>query len=629
MAELRITELDFNKIKTNLKGFLTSQTEFTDYNFDGSGMSVFLDVLAYNTHYNAMLAHLQANELFIDSAIKRSSVISHAKTLGYIPKSATAARATVRIEITPPTVPTSASPLLLPKYSKFLATVNDVNFSFNTFEEYTADYNPILNKYIFTEVVLLEGNPVTNRFLVNEDTASGPFVLANSTVDTTSIRVRVKETTTSSESEIFKPAYTVVDVDENSRVFWTEETPDSKYKLILGDNTFGKRLESGNEVLVDYQASTGDTSANGARTFSFSGTIGGYSAISVITEARAAGGSPRESIDSIRFNAPRFYSTRNRIITQQDYRTVLRARYPFIKGIVVWGGEENVPPIYGKVFISIDTDTDFILTTQDKQVIINNILKPATVLGIQHEFVAPEYLYVGVSADIRYNPAKTNKTPNDLAALISFEIQDYFRTQLSTLDKVFYYSKLLRFVDDSAPEIVGSQISLRLQRRIIPAVSTAISTREFFTTALEPNSIFSTRFRTVVGGTEYTVHLQDVPKTTPPSTTGSISLIDSITGATLDSEYGTVEYSTGVVSLTKLLVTGYLGNVKDVRLHATPEDLFYNLQPSIVNSEVRPDFATLPFPAKNIIMRLDDSSENRLIGQFSGLTVRAIPTKES
>lgn len=620
MAEIRVTELEFQQIKENLIRYLSATEQFSDYNFQGSGISNLLDVLAYNTHYNAILTHLQANEMFIDTAVKRSSVVSIAKTLGYTPRSVIAPKARVNVVVES----LESGPLSLPAKTKFSASVGGQTFTFVSLSEHIADN--IAGTYTFTNVDIVEGVVITQQQIVTPNIVTGPITIKNNNIDLSTLNVIVQNSQTDFTVNAWKRSETVIDIAGDDRVYWVEEGQDGYYKLFFGDNIIGKSLTAGNVVIIEYVASQGEA-ANGAQTFSIQTTLGGGSPITTLVSV-ASGGSDRENIDSIRFNAPRYNATRGRAVTVEDYKTLILASFDKAKSVAVWGGEQNIPPIYGKVFMSIDPKNDYIITESDKDNLINNVIRPRSVLSLQHEFVDPTYLYVGMDVKISYNSKVTPYNANQIAGLVSGEIRRYFSNELSTLNKKFYYAQLVNRIQTSQRSILGTLIDLRLQRRIVPILNVPESLNVYFTTAIEPNSFKSTNFKTVIQGVEYTAFIRDYPDTTPPSRTGSgtLKLIDSTNNRIIDNDYGKIYYGgSGLFTINRLLVTQLIGGAFDVRFSALPQDLNKDLSPTIVRSTAQVERAVYPYPSQNIIVVLDDSQQNKALGTLSGLTVTAQP----
>lgn len=620
MADIRVTELDFQQIKENIITYLKSQDEFSDYNFSGSGLNVLMDVLAYNTHYNAILAHLQANEMFIDTAIKRSSVVSIAKTMGYTPRSVLSARATVDVNV----ISSEDGPLTIPRFTKFSTSVNDQNFSFVTTDAHIAYKES--GEFLFENVELIEGAVLEERTVISADTVSGPIKIKNSNIDLSTLQVSVQTSATNLTLTPFTRTTTIVDVTRESKVFWVEEGQDGFYTLLFGDDIIGKKLQVGNIVVVQYVASRG-SEANGAQTFACSIRIGGAPPTTTLV-AMAAGGSERESTESIKFNAPRFNTTQNRAVTVEDYKSLILSNFDKAKAVAVWGGENNVPPIYGKVFISIDPKDNYIITQNDKDYLLNTILRPRSVLSLLHEFVDPVYLYVGLNVRVNYDSLVTPFSTTEIESIVTEQIQDYFANELSTLDTRFYYARLLNKIQTSHNAIIGTLIDMRLQRRIVPILNVRERLKFYFTTAIEPNSFKSTFFTTTVAGTQYTAYVQDFPDTSPPDKTGTgtLKLINQENDQVLIADYGTIEYSgAGTVEIPDFFVTDILST--DIRFNALPQELSKDLSPTIIRGTPETASAVYPYPSQNIIVTLDDSENNMGIGTQVGLRVTAFPSE--
>lgn len=627
MSDLRVTELDFETIKTNLKNFLKGQSEFSDYNFDGSGLNVLMDVLAYNTHYNAILAHLMSNEMFIDTAIKRSSVVSIAKTMGYIPRSFSAARATVAL-----TIPTdSPLPFTLGVDTQFSTTKNGTPYIFNVEEAVTVTPEAIPGGYqaVFPSVSLIEGIQLQNEFTVNIDTRQGPFVIPVEAVDLSTLRVVVKTSAAVEEYTVFSRSLTVVGVTDTTPVFWVEENTSGKYQILFGDNIVGKMLDVGNVVTVSYIACAG-SAPNGARNFSLVGSVQGTQAVTVTTVTAAGAGGEKESIDSIRFNAPKYNSTRNRAVTAQDYKSLILADSAVnykTKSIAVWGGEENVPPVYGKVFITIDPIDGYFITDADKKHIVDRIIRPRSVMSIQHEFVDPEYIYLGFDVTISFNANLTNLTASDLTALAHERIAEFFGENLSTLDTTFFFSQLVSEVAAISPAILGVLMDMRIQNRVTTQASFNTTKNLRFLASLKPNSVVSTAFVSLVNGISYDAYIKDFHDgdIEDPTGTGTLQLLEWETDAVLVPNLGVVDYQTGILSFTDLNISSFLGNITDVRISAKPQSLSRNISPTIISATEQSVSAVFPAPAKNIIVELDDSEVNTGIGLRAGLNITTIP----
>ena len=631
MAELRVTELDFVGIKQNLKEYLASQDQFSDYNFEGSAMSVLLDVLAYNTHYNATLAHLLANEMFLDSALKRSSVVSIAKSMGYLPNSQHCARAVIDLEITA-VANYGPDSLLLSKNATFTATgiPTDLSpsgiFSFRPDDDYTAvvsDEVGAIKTFTFNDVKLIEGNRVSNEFLVDTTNLSGPFTIPNKNVDITTVTVSVQndETTTT-----FNYSDTYLNIENNSSVFWIELGYDGLYQIVFGDNILGKQLEYGNIVTVEYFVGSAEGS-NNLSNFSLNTTLTGSTETQTITTVtRASGGSPAESIDSIKFYAPKFNTTRDRAVTSDDYATLIKRSFPGINSISVWGGEIKDPPIYGRVFICLDPVAGTVITESDKDTISRDILAPKSVVSIQPIFVDPEYTFISVDSTTKYDQKQSLETSTELATRIRTNIISHFDLNLNKLGKDFYYSKLSADIMDTSNSIITNKIDLTLHKRFTGVVTDQIAFRldPNFGQSLLPNSLHSTYFNTFLNSAYYDVYMVDVPDQSPPDPlgTGKIYLKQIGTDIVLSSSFGTIEYGTGKILVPSCFFISLLGGATEFRIYVKPQNVTADITTKILTRTLE-DYtsAIIPTISRNSLLKLDLSSANAAANITSGLQV--------
>ena len=624
MAELTVTELDFQTIKTSLKNYLAAQSEFTDYDFTGSALNTLLDVLAYNTHYNAVLANLQANEMFIDSAIKRSSVVSLAKMLGYTPRSTTSAKAYVDISV--PKVNTAGSQLSIDSTVAFTATINGITYTFNVNEEQTATVSSGI--FTFTDVELVEGSRLTNTYAITADLTQGPLVLPVDDIDTSTITVIVQNSAGDATLTTWNKTTTIVDITSTSKVFWVEENLDGKYQIVFGDDIIGKALTTGNIVTVTYLLSKG-SAANGAQTFALSGAIGSETVATVTTNTAAAGGQEKESIDSVRFNAPKYNATRNRAVTSEDYRALIKSNLSKVREVAVWGGEENDPPQYGKVFISVHPNAGAVFTDADKEYLLETVLRPKSVMSIQHEFVDPDYLYLGFEGVVNYNNRLTSSTTAQMATAVETVIDNYFTTDFGTLDKTFFLYRLTERVKDSSAAIISSVFKMRLQKRLAITINSSYSATVNMLTAIDPETIYSSKFTTRVGTRNYSGFIRDYSddELQNDTGTGTLKFINSATNSPV-ATVGTVNYATGIITINSLFVQSYLGNATKLYLHATPQALYQNITSSLTRTSDVSEFAVEARPAKNTIIVLDDSEVDSSAGISSGLVITALPFAE-
>jgi len=471
VTKLRVSELDFDEIKTNFKSFLKEQDVFRDYNLEGSTISHLLDILAYNTHYNAFYLNMVANEMFIDSATTRNAMISLSKLLGYVPKSRTAAKANVNISITPNDAPAN---ITIAKNTKFSSAIDGINYTFVADQSYSTTTNSDNATVTINNVTLVEGDPLTYNYTANTKDSSQKFSIPNMGVDHSTITVSIKENSFTTELAPYTQATDLLDLSSTSNVFFIEEGTDFLTEIKFGDGVLGRKLKTGNIVIIDYNVCSG-VQGNGANNFAVATTAGGYSTVSLATNNKAEGGSDEESINSIRFNAPRHYNTQNRAVTTDDYKRIVLRDYPLAESIVVYGGEDADPPEYGKVFIGIKPKSGLYLTDSVKTNIKDNILKKYNVASITPEFVDLDYIYVLLTSTVNFDSRKTTRTSQTLRSNIINSIKTYVAEDLYKFEQTFRLSKLQTKIDTTDPSILGDDCSIRLKKTIEPALNTKLS----------------------------------------------------------------------------------------------------------------------------------------------------------
>jgi len=467
-VNLNVTELDFDLIKENIKSYLRSQNTYNDYDFEGSGMNILLDILAYNTHYNAMTAHMALNEAFLDSAQIRGNVVSHAKLLGYVPRSTNSPTAYINITVNNPIGSPVPSTLTLERGTKFVTVVDGEEYPFVVVDSSTATYNIAQNKFIFENIAIKQGTFKTIRYRIDDYIENQRFVIPDEDVDVSTLRVRIKDNDNSSNYTIFTRFSTLINVNTESKIYFLQENSNARYEVYFGDGIIGTRPQSDNIVELEYVYTSG-ASSNGARTFDVVGEIGGNSDISLEVVSAASGGSDRESIESIRFNSPLTYITQNRAVTADDYKAIILREYGDIDAISVWGGEDNFPPDYGKVYISIKPKTAATLNAVDKAFIVDNILKGKNVVSITPTMVDPEYTYIALEIFFKYNPNLTDRKIAELNYLLTQTVSAYNDDELKRFDGVFRYSKFLRSLDSADPSILNSFARVYMFKEITPS----------------------------------------------------------------------------------------------------------------------------------------------------------------
>jgi hypothetical protein len=466
---LRISELDFESIRTNLKNFLKNQSEFTDYDFDGSGMSVLLDILAYNTHYMGYYLNMVGNEAFLDTAQIRQSVISHAKHTNYVPNSKTAATAIVDIIITPESPEdTSASTLTLPKYTRFVSEpVGGINYVFTTVN--AVNVTKADGKFTFSSVNLKQGEPITQNYIAN---GGRRFIIPSANVDIDTIVVTVQQASGNSDTKVWTLATDLTEITANSTIFYVEENADANgnYTLQFGDGTIGKALSNDNILIVNYLETAGEF-ANKVNNFVSIESIGTpptdyTSNIVVRSVSAAAGGAAKETVEEIKYRAPIHYTAQNRAVTKSDYEILLAKDYPNIDAISVWGGDEEDSPVYGKIFISLKPKENYEITLDEKERIKNEIVRNRSVLTIIPEIVDPDFTYLTVTADVNYNPNITSLDEAQLKELVRQSVLDYKNANLKDFNSTFRLSQLEKAIDGAHGSILGSSVTFYAQKRI-------------------------------------------------------------------------------------------------------------------------------------------------------------------
>jgi hypothetical protein len=547
--KINITELDFDAIKVNLKEFLKGQSEFSDYDFEGSGLSVILDILAYNTHYNALYDNLAVNELFLDSAIKRNSVVSLAKSLGYTPRSAKCAIADVNVQLT--TTSNGPAVIVIPALSPFSTTIDGTTFTFYNRSAISATGPSTV--YQMNNIRLTEGEFLSFRFDVAEGNTSR-FIIPNRNVDLETLRVRVQENSQSSEFNTFTSASSLVDADLTTRVYWVKEIDDGIYELVFGDGVIGQALQAGNVVNVEYFVSSLD-GPNGARVFTYDGTLpiaGSVVTVNVVNPA--SGGDAPEDINSIKFNAPRMYAAQNRAVTTDDYKTILYNQFSEAKSVTVWGGEDNNPPVYGKTFICIRPKSANKLTNQQKNDVVTTILSNKNVVSVIPEILDPEYLNIAIDCTVYYNPRETTRSPTEIEELVRETIFKYDDDDLQRFDGVFRHSKLSRLIDMTENSIVNNNTTVLIRRQISPRYNVRAQyllniVNPIFTTGVAQNAISTTGF--FINGSERIHYLDD-------DGIGNIRLFyigPSAEKIIVDPSIGIVDYAAGIINIKNLYIT--------------------------------------------------------------------------
>lgn len=493
MAVINSTDLDFDQIKESLKTYLESHDQFSDYDFEASGLSNILDVLAYNTHLNGLIANIGINESFLSTAQLRSSVVSHAETLGYYSGSKSTAKASVAITLN--TTDINTPQVALPKYTSFNTTIDEVSYSFKTLEEYTATNDGNGNFSFITElgstsIPIYEGIVKTKTYLVGDTADEQIYVIPDENIDTNTLTVDVYDTTTSSSFTTYINIKNNIRLDETSTVYLVRETPNGYYEITFSDGVvLGKSPIAGNKIVIQYLSTKGEI-ANRGKTFIADDTIlvGGIQYQPVVTTiANSSGGADKESIASIKGNAPRAFGTQQRLVTAEDYKALIMQRYSdVLNDVTAWGGNDNIPPVYGQVYVSLsfkdNIDEGTKQTTKDDIVAV--LSENLAIMSINTVFSDPVITYLELDVTYDFDPDQTNITAKTQSNAISAFIVDYVNNNLKKFDSIFRRSLLLTEIDNLSTAILNSTINVRLQQRFAPILNIPLDYTLKFPTAL-------------------------------------------------------------------------------------------------------------------------------------------------
>ena len=552
---IRVSDINFDQIKTNLKSFLSDQNEFSDYDFESSTLSVLLDLLAYNTYYNAFYLNMVGNEMFLDSAQLRNSVVSRAKQLNYVPRSARGATATVSVSLDPPGSPTFFT---VAANTKFTTSIDGSSYTFVT-KEATA-LTPSSNGTFSGSLNLIEGEPLQQRFTVN---SSSPvrYILPNDNVDTTSFTVRIQESSSNTSISTYNLNTDISAANSISQIYFVQENEDNKYEVYFGDSIFGKKPRDGNIVIIDYRVVNGST-VNGANNFTGDFTV--------TTTAAAEGGAFQESIDSIKYNAPFKFQAQDRLVTSTDFKNIILAENGDIQAISVWGGEENSPPVYGKVFISVKPRSGSVISATRKST-LQTTLDDRSIVSVETEFVDATYLYINPAITVRYDPKTTSLSASELNTKVQNSLISYEGNNLGTFDNKFYVSNLTETLKAADNSLVSADVGFTIEKRFVPTTN-AINTYQLqFNNAIHHphdghlGAVSSTGF--TIGGE--TVYLED-------DGVGNLRTFILVTGNKIarNNSFGTVDYESGLVTIFNTSITAYEGSAISVKVKPKESNIF-------------------------------------------------------
>ena len=580
MSYVQVANLDFTEIKSSLKEYLRSNSDFTDYDFEGSTLSTLLDVLAYNTYYTAFNANMVVNEAFLESATLRDNVVSLAKQIGYLPKSSVSPTAVLNINADFSTQNNIPAIVKMPRGSQFLTRINGTTYSFITAKDYVVGLNS-QSVAEFQDVEIKEGNYVIETFTFNSAIPQR-FILQNAGIDTSTLKVTVRPTFNSTSVVEYRLADDIIGFDGTSQIFFLQEGEDERYEIIFGDGILGNKLETNNYIEVSYITTNG-AAANAARVFSYGAVledqVGGNDyapTITLTTTTAASGGESLETVDSIKRNAPKFFNTQNRAVTADDYESIIRRIFPAIADIVCFGGEDASPPEYGKVKIVVKPSYATKLSAYTKN-LISTDLKKYAVVSVTPEIVDPSITYVELNSNIYYNKSKTTLNESELKAAVINSLTTYRSTSdLEKFNGRFKYSRIVGIIDATDESITSNETEIKLRKDFIPVLNTVTQYEICYQNVVKSGcsnpSVQSSGF-VVAGYPSDIVYLADDQK-------GNVYLykIDPTTQSrfVLNAQQGTIDYGKGEVMLNRLnIIKGTYDDGRiELRVSPTNKDIY-------------------------------------------------------
>lgn len=584
-SSIILSQLDFNTYKNSLKSYLQEQDEFRDYDFSGSNLSVLLDILAYNTYQNAFYLNMIGNEMFLDSARLRDSVISHAKELNYLPRSFTSSKAKIRLSITP--TDQNKNSIVIPKGTAFISRVDDFSYTFTTSENYVLT-NKVNGAFVSEEITIYEGNYVSDTYAVNYNNPL-IFKINNKTVDISSLSVTVIEDNGSTALE-YSRATSLFGYNESSQVFFLQPGVGDTYEVVFGDGVVGRKPKNNSIVVIEYRISRGEL-PNGAFRFISSGQIDGESNIAITTLSAATDGAVAEDLNSIKFNAPRAFTTQERAVTAEDYENLLKANFPEVNAVTAYGGEDATPPQYGRIFVSIDLqDVDGLPKIKEDE--YRRFLRSRASVAMEPIFVSPEYTYLKVDSIVKYNINRTGLNPDDIRSFVINSILQYASDNLNNFARTFRYSKLVQAIDATDASVISNETTVNLVKYLTPDLGIPLNLTIDFKSPL-------TQEIPLLGSEHPAIDIHGVTST--PFTHAGIQnciledngdgvmRIVSTAGGTHTAviEVGTVDYDTGVVRLTNFTVQNYVGT--SLKIYAEPRNKDITSVQNVILNIVEPD----------------------------------------
>lgn len=596
-SSIVLTQLDFDSYKDSLKTFLKSQDRFKDYDFDGSNLSVLLDLLAYNTYQNAFYLNMVSNEMFLDSAKLRDSVVSHAKELNYLPRSFRSSSATIQLTIT--SSDAAKRSIVVPKGTTFTARVDDFTYNFSTTENIViTNRSPSGSNFVYTSdnIRIYEGNYLSDTYNVNYN---NPLVykISNKRVDLESLLVTVFEDN-GTTTHTYTRATSLFGYDLNSKVFFLQPGIGDTYEVVFGDGVVGRKPKNNSVVVIEYRVCNGEI-PNGAFKFINTARIDDEANVVVETITAAADGAVAEDMNSIKYNAPRAFTTQERAVTSEDYENLLKANFPEINAVVAYGGEDANPPQYGKIFLSIDLqDVDGLPKIKENE--YKRFLRSRSSVAIEPLFVSPDYTYLYVKTNIKYNINRTGLNPEDIRTYVIDAILNYASTNLNNFGRTLRYSRFIKDIDAAENSIISNETEIELVKYLTPVLSTTVTG----STNQTSGSLVSLASSGVItAGQNVTIDFKnplrnDIPGKGAEHVIGDIHVVSSssftyngLANCRLEDDgdgvmriintqgtqhrtilnVGTVDYDTGIVRISNFNITNYVGT--SLKIYAKPRTL--------------------------------------------------------
>ena len=583
---LDISELDFENIKSSLKRFLSNQTQFKDYDFEGSSMAVLLDLLAYNTHYLAYNANFVANEMFMDTAQLRSSVASLAKLVGYTPNSARAPIADLKLVINDAT----GSTVTIPAGTKFSSSIDGLTYTFVTVGDHVVQ--PVDGVYTAQSLNVYEGTYVSYNYTFDSTDIDQRFLIPSDRADSTTIKVAVQNSASDVTTATYNKATSITELNGDSKVYFLQEAEDGQYEIYFGDGVIGKKLDDGNIISISYVV-TNKTEANGATSFSLSGSISGFTDVTITVNSSAQGGAEPESLQSIKTSSANFYASQDRAVTVEDYKSKTKQLYANVQSVSAWGGEDNDVPFYGRVYISILPTSGSNLTESTKSRIITD-LKKYSVASVTPVIVDPEITNIILRSSIKFDAGATTKVADAIKSDVITTITNYNANTLQSFDNMFRHSKVIGLIDGTDESILSNVTTVQLRKSFTPTIGSSQKYSVAFSNALyNPHSghasdgggILSSSGFKIDGNTTDVFFLDD-------DGNGNVRRykMDGSARSYANATQGTIDYSSGLVEVNSLNVS----NIENIRGAAS----------TVIEITVKPNSNDI-VPIRNQVLEID------------------------